>query len=245
MWISTQAFHVAKHGCTEAEYEDACFPEGRFCSEVSAYRCAVADGATESAFSGEWAKMLVNGFGRHELRLLEQQRQLERSVASKPLPWYLEAKARRGSHATFAGLSIRETSEPDSASPAGRWNVFAVGDSCVFHVRDGQLLQTGPMSSSQDFGNTPSLLSSRGGIKLQRGAPGFTIQSGSWQAHDVFYLATDAMAQWMMSEHEAGNSPWELLRDQGVEAFQLAVMVLRGTDRLHNDDTTLLRVEMF
>ena len=207
MWISTQEFHVAKQGCSEEEYEDACFPEDSFSGEVSAYRCAVADGATQSAFSGDWARMLVGGFGRHQLRLEEQQRLLAQTVAQKPLPWYLEAAAQRGAHATFVGLSIRDASDADSSSSVGTFKVFAIGDSCVFHVRGEQLLGAGPMSSSQDFDNTPHLLSSRGGIKLQRGTPELSILSGDWQANDVFYLATDAMAQWLMAEHEARQSP--------------------------------------
>lgn len=244
MQVSTQSFHVPKHGCSEEEYEDACFPEGRFQGEVSSFRCAVADGATESAFSRDWAKMLVGGFGRHELRLEEQQRLLEEAVAARPLPWYLEAKARRGAHATFVGLSLRENGDGKSSSPAGAWHAFAIGDSCVFHVRGEELLEAGPMSSSQDFGNTPHLVSSRGGSKLRRGAPELRILSGRWQAKDTFYLATDAMAQWLMAEHEAGHSLWRMLREQGSEVFPPIISILRGTDRMHNDDTTLLRVEV-
>ena len=52
MWICTQAFHVAKKGNAESEYEDAYFPADGFHRDRHMYRCAVADGATESAFSG-------------------------------------------------------------------------------------------------------------------------------------------------------------------------------------------------
>ena len=60
--VSTRTFHVHKRGGTEAEYEDAFFPD-EFTDELGAFRCAVADGASESAFANIWAQLLVRGFG--------------------------------------------------------------------------------------------------------------------------------------------------------------------------------------
>src|SRR5205814_9053435 len=52
--LTWRSFHVPKQGHTAAEYEDgwAAAPEsGRF---------AIADGASESAFAGAWARTLVD-----------------------------------------------------------------------------------------------------------------------------------------------------------------------------------------
>jgi len=244
MWIATQEFHVPKQGSSEEEYEDACFPPDAFCGEVFEYRCAVADGATESAFSGEWANLLVDSFGNHELRLAEQQTKLQQMIGGRQLPWYLQAKAQRGAHATFAGLSLREEIDSGNEAPIGTWHAFAVGDSCMFHVRDTKLLEVGPMNRSEDFGNSPRLLSSQRTKRLMRHAPELSVMNGRWEANDVFYLATDAMAQWILSEVESGHNPWGLLEDQGPETFPIMIAILRETKRLHNDDTTLLRVEV-
>ena len=109
MWICTQAFHVPKRGNAEDEYEDAFFPENGFYRDPVVFRCAVADGASESAFAREWAEMLVRSFGRRRLRLKHLQDLWRRLVSGRPLPWYLEAKIPRGSHAAFVGLSVAAT----------------------------------------------------------------------------------------------------------------------------------------
>ena len=70
--VSTQAFHVHKRGGTESESEDAFFPD-EFADELGTFRCAVADGASESAFANIWAQLLVRGFGTKNLRIAERQ----------------------------------------------------------------------------------------------------------------------------------------------------------------------------
>jgi hypothetical protein len=81
------------------------------------------------------------------------------------------------------------------------------------------------------------------------------VVSGDWQPRDAFYLPTDALAQWMLAEHEAGRPPWPLFRSlrhaddhcgNGAEprSFETVVADLRENSGLHNDDTTLLRVEV-
>ncbi len=246
MWVCTKAFHVPKHGNAQAEYEDAFFPANGFHFGISGFRCAVADGATESAFSGIWARLLVRGFGRRRLRLRKLQRSWQRSVKRGKLPWYLQAKLPKGAHAAFVGLSIRDG--VDQSPPGGSWRALAVGDSCLFHVRGSKLLAFGPVQKSEDFGNRPYLLSTNSHTSIRRHAEYVAVLGGTWQSHDSFYLATDALAQWMLSEHEAGRSPWTVLRDLGNNgqeaAFQSFVAELRTSRRLNNDDTTLLGVEV-
>ena len=83
---------------------------------------------------------------------------------------------------------------------------------------------------------------------LRRSEPHVEILSGTWRPKDAFYLATDAIAQWLLSEHEAGRSPWQTLFDLGSDAQVLPfadwVTGLRSEQGLHNDDTTLLCVEV-
>ena len=87
MRICTKAFHVPKHGNAEEEYEDAFFPEKHLDRKAKEFRCAVADGASESAFSGHWAQLLVHGFGRRRLLLGHLQQTWQKAVKSRPLPW--------------------------------------------------------------------------------------------------------------------------------------------------------------
>lgn len=294
MWVRTRAFHVPKHGNKEAEYEDAFFPENEVHREVTEFRCAAADGATESAFSGLWARLLVRGFGRRRLRVQQLQRVWQRVIQRTPLPWYLEAKVPHGAHAAFVGLSIHETRKaieapttqeaplaarsaaaPDAeeahwldpapavllpaqcgakeaAGPrtvaSGHWRALAIGDTCLFHVRGGELVEVGPLQSSDEFDSRPVLLASRGPQQLAGSDTHVRMLGGAWRSGDTFYLVTDALAKWMLQQQETGDSPWQALIELGTDAeevpFDRLVADLRSSGALHNDDSTLLRVEV-
>ena len=219
MWICTQAFHTPKRGNVESEYEDAFHPERLFRRDLSEFHCAVGDGASESAFSGEWARLLVRGY------------------------------CRRGM--SREGLQRRWLAE----SFGGSWDVAAVGDSCFFHVRADELLSVAPMSTSDEFNNSPHLISTDASASFGLDPSRLTVVSGEWRPRDAFYLASDALAQWALAAHEAGRPPWPLFRglkhgaDHGRDSpegrsFEEVVTELREHGGLHNDDTTLLRVEV-
>ncbi len=238
MWVCTRVFHVPKRGNAEAEYEDAFFPEGAVECNRSEFRCAVADGASESAFSGLWAQLLVRSFGRRRMRLGRLSKLWERAVGNRPRPWYLDKKMKNGAHAAFMGLHLRE----------GRWGALAVGDSCIFHVREDELLAVGPIDRAEHFNNSPMLISSKTQEPIRRRSGHVAMMHGLWEPGDVFYLVTDAMAQWLLSELEAQRPPWEPLRDLCADddetLYSRLVAELRANHGLHNDDTTLLQVEV-
>ena len=108
MQVDSKGFHAPKQGNAEEEYEDAFFPESCVTREMTEFRCAVADGASESAFAGLWAQLLVRSFGRRRLRLARLRQLWQRMVKGRPLPWYLEKKINNGAHAAFVGLVIRD-----------------------------------------------------------------------------------------------------------------------------------------
>lgn len=246
MWVCTQAFHVPKHGNAEDEYEDAFFPATVFKRGLTDYRCAVADGATESAFSGPWAQLLVRGFGRGRLRLDRLKKRWQRYVGRrKSLPWYVQAKLSKGAHAALCGLRLRDV--PGRSPPGGRWRVLAIGDSCAFHVRGDKLVAKGPIAKAKDFDNSPFLVSTNGAGDISRHADHVKLMKGAWRSRDVFYLATDAIACWILAEVEAGRPPWSMLQalgEPGCRSFAEIVAELRETGAMRNDDTTLLRVEV-
>ncbi len=265
MRIGVRAFHVPKRGHAESEYEDAYYPKEAPARDVMQFRCAVADGASESAFAGIWAGLLVRGFGRQKLDLSRLRKLWQRAAANKPLPWYLEQKVKFGAHAAFLGLSIRDRRPAkdglmrraaewlgDHGVEVGdrrgrRWRAIAIGDSCLFQVRESEVVAFGPLRRSDQFNNSPHLISSRGKGPVRSDAEHVTIFGGSWKPGDVFYLATDALSCWIMSELEARRPPWPVLHQLGhngqVPAFDRLIDDLRERG-LHNDDTTLLRVEV-
>ena len=67
MHVVAEAFWLPKAGNTLEEYEDAFWPRKSIDRSTSMFRCAVADGATETSFSAVWAQTLVRAYCRGHL----------------------------------------------------------------------------------------------------------------------------------------------------------------------------------
>ena len=238
--VEQQAFCLPKAGNSAADYEDAFYKPVTTLPKRRTYRFAIADGATETSYSGLWAELLVNAFGdgkiddRLDAKGLEPLRQQWKTlVGGKPLPWYAEEKARLGAFSSLLGLRLLKD------GTLLKWFAVAAGDSCLFHLRAGRLLSAFPLKRSADFTSRPALLSSNGGENP------FVRCSGRWKQRDVFFLMTDALSCWFLHSIEAGARPWETLLDlrvdgAGRQSFAQLVHELRSTGAMRNDDVTLL-----
>lgn len=234
---SVSAFRAPKAGSTAEEWEDAfCFDpgQGRFC---------VADGASESSFSATWARLLAEGFVarppdgstlRDWLRPLQDE--WARGTKGRALPWYAEEKARSGAFSSILGFCL----EPDDRA----WRALAVGDSCLFSVRENRLAASFPLSRSAEFHSRPMLLSSadraNAGI-----ATAVRETEGLARPGDLMLLMTDALAAWFLAEAELRRRPWALLeRIATQEEFETFVDLMRAGRSMRNDDVTLLKIEV-
>jgi hypothetical protein len=251
MRIRTRVYRLQKAGNSAEEYEDACWPadSAEWCA--GSFHCAVADGATETSFSGLWAHLLVEAWGRRELgerRLLARLPALGRAwraeVDSRPLPWYAEEKVQSGAFSSLLGVSV--TAHPDGV-PGGRWRALAVGDTCLFHVGGDGLRRAFPLERSEQFDNRPHLLSSNPGAngmmeeRLRRAR-------GRWVPGDTILCMTDALAQWFLESVERCEMPWNAVQTLGDEGHQQSfddwIGILRQKRLLRNDDVTLLVVTL-
>jgi hypothetical protein len=258
--IGYRVFRLPRQGYVLEECQDASAADpqrGRF---------AIADGAAESPYSALWAHLLVEEFVRQSERLPRwanwlpslQDRWAAQTAIRHPssvtrsppettvdggagVPWYLEAGLIQGAFATFLGLVIEETS----------WQAVAVGDSCLFQVRQGELVRAFPIVHAADFSNAPWLVGSRtspGEVPHKNGLQ----QQGDWQPGDRLWLMTDALAQWFLVQVEAGSKPWLALEpllhlvgdDEAQYAFDFWIEGLRAARQLRNDDVTLLAVSL-
>jgi len=250
MFFLSDVLWAQKAGNSEEEYEDAFWPKGRVIGERrTQVSVAVADGATESSFSGVWARQLAHAYCRGILSssnlqdsLSKKQQAWARFVGRKPLPWYAEEKVRKGAFSTVLGLTLEDQ---DKNGGAGVWKALAVGDSCLVQIRNETLLSSFPLSSAADFTNSPFLLGSSREANTGIDSEVRSI-TGEWQSGDKFYLMTDAIAAWFFREVEKSQAPWLALRDLETDElpFQPWVDELRSTHQMRNDDVTLYRIEV-
>lgn len=253
MSISMQAFYLPKAGNSAEEYEDAFWPQEsgdrRF---TQRFRCAVADGATETSFSGLWANQLAQAYCRQPtirkfvegLPLLQQE--WRERVNSKPLPWYAEEKVRSGAFAALLGLTLRRA--PEGRKYPILWDALAIGDCCLFQIRQGSLLQAFPLEQADEFNNRPFLLGTRPFPKEQMDDH-VALLGGGAENDDRFYLMSDALACWFLRLLEAGEDGVARIESVATqsdfEALARETRPLRDRDNrpfLRNDDMTLLRL---
>jgi hypothetical protein len=236
MLVTCTTLWLPKDGNADDEYEDAAYPLS-FSESASQekFRCAVADGATETSFSGLWANLLVRGYADEE-PLEESRKKWQAEIPTADQPWYVEEKAQAGAYAALVGLSLIAD---------GTWTCEAVGDSCLIHVRDQKIIQSFPLVSAEEFNNRPSLVCS---IENAATDVAFSSLVGNWKGGDKFLLLTDAMARWLLGGSEAElsrlcNFETEVdLREFTDE--QRALVGDDGRSRLHNDDITIMKVEV-
>ncbi|MEV0294929.1 hypothetical protein [Nocardia sp. NPDC050710] len=197
-------------------------------------RFAVADGAATSARAEVWAEILVHAFVGQGLdpfdpAVLAELRRLWRlEVDRARLPWHAIAKLREGGAAAFVGLEL------DSAEM--RYRAVAVGDSCILHLRGPELLRAGPIEDWKCFNRFPQLV---GTTEDESFRATLWRDEGSYQAGDVFVLASDALAKYLLRSYGHVNELDIGSCDGEDEKFAEWVIDARLHDGLDNDDTTV------
>ncbi|HEV3339739.1 MAG TPA: hypothetical protein VG125_05265, partial [Pirellulales bacterium] len=120
-----------------------------------------------------------------------------------------------------------------------RLQAFAIGDSCLFHVRDGQPLYWFPLEHAAEFGLNPAVMASvdRSVDHLLE----FKARSQDCLPGDLLVLATDALALWAIERNESGeNIDWAPYWDFSDEAWRDEIFSLRDAKQMRFDDSTLV-----
>ncbi len=244
MKLSYRVFWMPKEGLSTDEYEDAFAPTEATDAELKEFRCAVADGATETSFSGLWASMLCKAYLDKKFDLIELQAEWLKAVSGKDLPWYAEQKLESGAFATIVGLSISEEND------ILHWTARALGDSCLFRISGEKLIEAMPLKTWEEFDSTPILLSSKqssnAGIMSQQ-----KHETGQCKIGDTFYLMTDAISKWFLRRNSEHGDAISLLESvSNVEQFETLVAEQRhlkddkGRTMMPNDDVTWTRIKL-
>ena len=230
--VRVTAFWMPKRGHEADEYEDAYAS-----SQTDAFpvHVAVADGATESAFAQHWAQILANGLTAEGVSdasalraaLPQWQARWAQAVAdrTRQQPWYAAAKAEQGAFAAMLGMALQ---------PGGTWRALSIGDCCLFQFREGALLTAWPIDDPDAFTHRPELVPSR----ASHAVPEPEEAEARWEPDDMFLLASDALAAWLLRTDPASA----LVLDE--ETFSARVQAAREDGRLRNDDVTLLAIHI-
>ena len=195
-------------------------------------RFAISDGASTSARSEVWSGLLTDSFvnGADPLvpeTLAELRKRWWELVFDAALPWYAQDKLVQGGAATFVGLQV----------DSGTYRVTAIGDSCLFHIRQEEILLAGPLTRWEQFTRSPALLSTRPDAPPIRDE--LWHGGGHFRPGDVFLLATDAIAKHLLRErHEHGRLLPISAQLESDEQFADFVCRERGQG-LDNDDATV------
>jgi len=259
MKVLVTSFSLQKNGNEPDENEDAFYPKRDGERHGQLFRFAVADGASESMLSGKWADILVTTFSRFKVPSNNFKGFLERANTNwsswrkdylykrqkwgRPIQWFEEPGLRAGAYSTFLGLTLIDSEEEKS----GKWHAIALGDTCVFQIRNDNLEAKFPLENSSEFNNRPLLVSSNYPFD-ERIIESWKERDGGWCVADRFYIMTDALATWFLEQSESSNVPWRILCDFGrserPQSFENWIRELRVTGQIRNDDITLVRIDL-
>ena len=214
-------------------------------------RYAIADGATLSFFPKWWAELLVEHFCEMST-LFPNEENWKEWLDPIQAEWYKRVEERVKTRNQFYLTNSFNTREPAVSTFIGleidkvknKWRAVIIGDSCLFHKS-----KTGSKSylikKSEDFTDHPDAISSF--PETDHYEPTFIgdeIQSG-----DIFILATDALAKWIVQHEEADQLEAalnKLKRIKTDEQFYSFVDLARDHEniRLVNDDVTLMLISV-
>jgi len=262
MNIEYSHFWLPKAGNLASTCEDAFYPYN-FPFDIVFHdqkyqRFAIADGASTAYLSGLWATVLVDGFGSYDEditneKFLDLIRTLiidenwnprlsdyikKRETEGKPLSWYDEMALQQGAASSLLEISF----SLEEGKIKDKFSALAVGDSCMFQVRENEIITKFPLSSSSDFDNSPLLISSdpnRNEHLLEKIS---YLEDQDLKSNDKILLMTDALSSWFFQECEKGNNPEEIISEHisDKKRFEIWIDELRENKLIRNDDVTLL-----
>ncbi|MGW2278108.1 hypothetical protein [Streptomyces sp. NPDC001770] len=262
-----------KHGSTEPECEDAVAVLPR-CSYDDMLQepltVGVCDGATESVLAKDWARLLSRAAAEHAMERPEvlcggaafeefagyavdrwepwlARYTRARVEDGRPLKWYEHTKLAAGAHATLLAVRVDPVAGPDGDAPgaAWEWRAAALGDTCLFHLRDDRMVRAFPVEYAEEFGTAPGLFGSRNhdAALLARRT---RFEEGRCLPGDRLFLMTDALAAWFLSAPEKSVAVGQLLEFAGpddLDAFTVWLDGLRRSGELRNDDVAVVRID--
>lgn len=244
MPLKSRAFRRAKDPERPQEYEDA------YAVDPVRGIAVVADGVSSAIFSARWARILAEATvadppdpdaqEAFALWLAQRRRSWSAEIDTRGLAWFQRAKLPLGAFSTLLWVRVTAIDDPPPGQfGAHRLQSRAIGDSCLFHVRNGELVRLFPIGRACEFEVDPLVL---GSVDLRRDE---LMQFGKLDEvcypDDLLVLCTDAVAEWALRQIEAGRSPaWEDYWSCSATEWHEEIDSLRRQRHMRYDDATLV-----
>jgi hypothetical protein len=251
--ISWRSFSIVKNGNRDEENEDALFPRS-IDKNVAIGRPStfvMADGATQTSFSGLWANNLVQACSQTRLseagfwQCIESARETwQLSFKGKEIPWHAAEKIRQGAYCALIWLELQYS--PLFPGNPFSWKALAVGDCCLFIARHRNIYLSLPIQEPNEFAFPPTLVpSNRDRLNSIKGK--IRTARGSLRQGDHIILASDALSAWIMKQSQSNNQVMSFLETRNIKDdhdFAGWINTLRSSGEMKNDDTSLLIIEV-
>ncbi|MCS6865100.1 MAG: protein phosphatase 2C domain-containing protein [Gemmataceae bacterium] len=234
--LRVRSLNTAKLGNTPEQWEDA------LAVDTSAAVAAIADGASSGIFCRLWAQQLCEGFVRDrpevcDPTILQQwvnqlRQQWRAAIQYNNLNWSKKAKVDQvGAAATLLGWELG----PAGSDGQRPWRACAIGDACLFWIRQNHLLATFPVVAAEQLGSTPLLVRSNPGFRTSA-----LVAQGLCAPGDRFLLATDAVAAHFFQTLAETEPDWHRYETITPEEWIAELDQLRSSRQMVNDDCTLV-----
>jgi hypothetical protein len=239
--VAMRAMAMPKRGNSDEEIEDA------LAIAPEEGRAVISDGASEGIFVNRWARLLTQSFmeSRPDVRdtaayrdwLTERRKAWFAEIDYPKLRWSQQNKVdQTGGAATFLSFEIGKTPEGELC-----WKAWAVGDSCLFWIRNNRLRATFPMAHSSHFATSPFLL----GTRKDLADPAPIFAAARCHEGDRFILATDALSRYFLRMVERRKEPdWKLWEEAKESSWQKRIEFLRDRRKIVNDDCTMIVIRV-
>ncbi len=253
--ISWLSLSIPKAGNTVVENEDAVFPisgVGKSNNGASA-SFLVADGATQTSFSGLWARILVDSCANTNLSegnffraVRSAQGSWHEAMKSIELPWHAQEKLRQGAYSALTWLEIKYY--PLHPAYAFIWNALAVGDCCLFIARNREFFLSLPIQDHRQFSLSPVLIPSKS-EKIDSIKGCIQTARGSLKMGDQLLLGSDAISSWLMRRNQEEQLEFLKMLLSTKKSFSSGVFEnwikdQRRKKEIKNDDTSLIFIEL-